>query len=93
MCNEPARRQGMMEIRFGKGQRFTCVSIEPLAQGDLPALHMSGFPALLAHRLMSLGGKNSPIRLPEITVTVTATIGLWNSQPEATTRLINGIAK
>jgi hypothetical protein len=53
---------------------------------------MSGFPALLAHRLMGLGGKNRLIRFPEITVAVTITIGLRKALPEAATRLFTVVA-
>lgn len=35
MRDEPACHQSMIEVCFGKGQRFACVSGKPLAQGKV----------------------------------------------------------
>lgn len=90
--DEPACHQGMMEICFGKRQRFARISGKLLAQGVVPSFHMSRFAALLAHRSMGLGGKNRLICFPEIAVTVTVTVGLRNALPEAATRLFTMVA-
>ena len=55
----------------------------PLAQGIVEALNMCGLAALFADGVMTLGGQNQRIRLPEIAITdgAFAIIG-WQRLPE-----------
>ena len=54
-------------------------------------LDMSCLPTLLADGLMSFWGQNLLVGGPEITVTATALIRLWNAPPELAATLFAAI--
>jgi hypothetical protein len=83
--NEQPKSKRMELIRFGKGQGFAHEAGQALAQGVEPALDMSGLTTGLTHRLMPVGGENTPVSLPKITERVAARVGARNASPEVQT--------
>jgi hypothetical protein len=77
--NEQPKSKRMELIRFGKGQGFAHEAGQALAQGVEPALDMSGLTTGLTHRLMPVGGENTPVSLPKITERVAARVGARNA--------------
>ena len=77
--------------RFRKRQRHADKTGEPLPQGVIPALHVSGFSRLFPHCYMLLLRDNRLIRCPEIREALTSTIAVWNGLPQALTRLFASI--
>ncbi len=73
--------------RLGKRQRHADKTGEPLPQGVIPALHVSGFSRLFPHCCVLLLRDDRLIRYPEIREAVTSTITVWNGLPQALTRL------
>ena len=67
--------------RFRKGQRFADISGDFLAQGAIPALHMSRLACFFANAAMRFFRKNFLVGVPKVAKGMTVTIGLRNLIP------------
>jgi hypothetical protein len=56
----------MHHLALGEGERFAHEAAQPLAQREIPPLHVVGLSAVFAHRFMLLLGHDVTIRLPEV---------------------------
>ncbi len=69
------------EQRFGERERLAHETSQPLSQGVIPALHMSGFPSFLSDGAVLLFWNDRLIGLPKIGVAVPGTVSWWNGPP------------
>jgi hypothetical protein len=77
----------MHDQRLGKGQRHAHKTSQTLAQGVVPALHMSCFSSLFTNGCMLLLRDHRRIGRPEIREAAPVPIPLWNGFPQPLTRL------
>ena len=72
-------------IRLGKGKGLADKASQSLAQGVVPAFHMSRLPGFFAHRLMSSTQmtKDLIVGLPKIAEGGAMTVGAGQPRPEA----------
>lgn len=75
----------MIEIGFGKGQRFTGIARVPLAKRIVPTFQMIGLPTLFANTPMRFGRKDQGIRFPKIAKGATGFVGFRNLFPKLAT--------
>ena len=66
------------EQGFGERECFADETSQPLPQGIIPALHMSGF---LSQSAVLLFWNDCLISLPKIRVAVSSTVSWWNGLP------------
>src|SRR5215210_5365745 len=64
----------------------------PLAQSAVPALHMVGLSAVLAHRLVPIFGKDLLVALPKVAVEHSLTVTFGNTLPQFPTSLLAPVA-
>ena len=81
----------MKSVRFGKGQGLADEAGQSLAQGVVPAFHVSRLATLLAHTAMRLLGKDLLVRLPEIAEGQTMLVLGGNLVPQAATRFLAAV--
>ena len=75
----------MVEIGFGKGQRFAGIAGVPLTKGIVPTFHMIRLTTAFADALMPVGWKDQLIGFPKITEGPTVLIGFRNLFPQFAT--------
>ena len=76
----------MHGVALGEGERLADESAEPLADCEIPSLHVISFSAFLADRLVLLLGNHIAIRLPEVGEAKRLPVVLRDLLPESATR-------
>jgi hypothetical protein len=81
----------MIEIRFGKRQRFAGIACVPLAQRIVPTFHVIRLATLFANTPMRFGWKDPLIRFPIIAKGATVSVGFRNLFPKLAARFFTAV--
>ena len=82
----------MPTISFGKGQGFSHIPTDALAEGIVPAFNMGGFAGVFADAPMRFDRKDGRVGVPEIAETHASPVRGGNSVPEPPTRAFASVA-
>jgi hypothetical protein len=80
-----------MIISLRKGQRFTCVTSQPLSQRVIPSLLVSRLAGFFTHQLMGLFREHIGIGFPEIAERLALLIAFRGQLPQLAAGLLTAI--
>ena len=75
-------------LAFRERERLSREASQSLAQGTVPALHVSGLAALLTHWSVSILREDLPVALPKVAVERPLSVAFGNTPPKLPTGLL-----